>query len=259
MAINRQGSATQDKQGKPKGQSRFSEFVSNQSNRDRTRSVKNPKGHLAFQILYWLLVVAIVFFAYLNIAPYKVAVELVLGGIDNTGFLNLILKLPVLGAIVTTIAASVYWILGTLLWGAIQILEVSPMLLERDEKYMGHLIAEVEEHDNFDISDNDDPLLGQMKRAYNSLPVKHYKDFKQLAFFAYTVDFLICFAVYPPVQGGLSKLFFVLMSGQFGLIDWKNVALAVVTLFAIEATLQIIFMVGSVAYRKNKSQQTQAQ
>ncbi len=255
MAINRQGSATKDRQGSPKGQSRFNEFVSNQRNRNRTRSVKNPKGHLAFQILYWLLIVAIVFFAYLNINPYKVAVEMVLGGIDNSGFLNLILKLPILGAIVTAIAASVYWILGTLLWGAIQILEVAPMLLERDEKYMGHLIAEVEDHDRFDILDQDDPLLAQMKRGFNALPVRHYKDFKQLAFFAYTVDFLICFAVYPPVQGGLSKLFFVLMSGQFGLIDWKNVALAVVTLFAIEVTLQIIFMVGSVAYRKNKAEE----
>ena len=257
MAINRQGSAPQDKQGKPKGQSRFSEFVSNQRNRNRTRSVKNPKGHLTFQILYWLLIMAIMFFAYLNIAPYKVAVELVLGGIDNTGFMELILKLPVLGAIATAIAASVYWILGAILWAGIQILEVSPMLLERDDQYMGNLITEVEQHENFDISDNDDPLLGQMKRAFNALPVKHYKDFKQLAFFAYTVDFLICFSVYPPVEGGLSKLFFVLMSGQFGLIDWKNVMLAVVTLFAIEATLKIIFMVGSVAYRKQAQAEAQ--
>lgn len=245
MAINRQGSATKTADEPPKNQWNPSNWRGG-----KPKSTMGTKNPLAFQILYWLLILAIIFFAYLNINPYKVAVEMVLGGIDNSGFTSLLLKLPVLGAIVTAIAASVYWILGCLLWGAIQILEVAPMLLERDQKYMGHLIAEVESYERHEVSDNDDPLLGQMKRAYNALPVKHYKDFKQLAFFAYTVDFLICFAVYPPVQGGLSKLFFVLLSGQFGLIDWKNVALAVVTLFAIEATLKIIFMVGSVAYRK---------
>jgi hypothetical protein len=177
-------------------------------------------------------------------------VQQVLGGIDGSGFTALMMKLPVLGAIVEAIAVSIYWLLGAILWAGIQILEVAPMLLERDEKYMDNLIAEAEAHDLYEISDHDDPLLGQMKRAYNALPVKHYRDFKQLAFFAYTVDFLICFAVYPPVEGGFSRLFFVLLSGQFGAIDWQNVALANVTLFAIEATLKIIFMVGSVAYRK---------
>jgi hypothetical protein len=233
----------------------FKQWLEGERSRQRRRAVQNPRGHLIFQILYWLLIVAIVFFAYLNINPYQVAVEKVLGGIDGSGFVSLMLKLPVLGAIVSLVTASIYWILGAILWAGIQILEVAPMLLERDEKYMGHLISEAEDHDHYEISDEDDPLLGQMKRAYNTLPVKHYKDFKQLAFFAYTVDFLICFAVYPPVNGGFGKLFFVLLSGQFGVIDWKNVALAIVTLFAIEATLKIIFMVGSVAYRK----QAQAQ
>jgi len=233
----------------------FKQWLEGEQRRHRTRATQNPRGHLIFQILYWLLIVAIVFFAYLNINPYQVAVQRVLDGIDGSGFLTLMLKLPVLGAIVSTIAASIYWILGAILWAGIQILEVAPMLLERDEKYMGHLITEAEDHDHYQISDQGDPLLGQMKRAYNALPVKHYRDFKQLAFFAYTVDFLICFAVYPPVNGGFGKLFFVLLSGQFGAIDWKNVALAIVTLFAIEATLKVIFMVGSVAYRR----QTQVQ
>jgi hypothetical protein len=240
---------------KQKAKSRFQEWYDGERDRSRTRAVKNPKGHLMFQILYWLLILAILFFAYLNINPYQVAVQMVLGQIDGSGFYSLLVKLPVLGAIVAAVEMSVYWILGALLWGAIQILEVAPMLLERDKKYMDHLIAEAEDHDRYDVSSNDDPLLGQMKRAYNALPVKHYKDFKQLAFFAYTVDFIICFAVYPPVEGGFGKLFFVLLSGQFGLIDWKNVALAVVTLFAIEATLKIIFMVGSVAYRKRAQAQ----
>jgi hypothetical protein len=228
----------------------FKQWLEGERSRHRRRAIQNPRGHLIFQILYWLLILAIVFFAYLNINPYQVAVQQVLGGIDGSGFTALMMKLPVLGAIVEAIAASIYWLLGAILWAGIQILEVAPMLLERDEKYMGHLITEAEDHDHYEISDEDDPLLGQMKRAYNALPVKHYRDFKQLAFFAYTVDFLICFAVYPPVEGGFGRLFFVLLSGQFGAIDWKNVALAIVTLFAIEATLKIIFMVGSVAYRK---------
>jgi hypothetical protein len=238
---------------KKNAKAQFQQWYKNERSRQRNRAMKNPKGHLVFQILYWLLVLAIIFFAYLNINPYQVAVQIVLGGIDGTGFYNLLVKLPILGAIVTAVQLSVYWILGALLWGGIQLLEIAPMLLERDRKYMDNLIIEAEEHDRHDIYEDDDPLLGQMKRVYNALPVKHYKDFKQLAFLAYTIDFLICFAVYPPVQGGFSKLFFVLLSGQFGLIDWKNVALAIVTLFAIEATLKIIFMVGSVAYRKAQS------
>jgi hypothetical protein len=47
----------------------FKQWLEGERSRHRRRAIQNPRGHLIFQILYWLLIVAIVFFAYLNINP----------------------------------------------------------------------------------------------------------------------------------------------------------------------------------------------
>jgi hypothetical protein len=78
------------------------------------------------RILYWLCVAAALWFAYLNIAPYAAAVQFVLAGTLDQTLLQWLGSIPVLGNFINFFSLGIHWIIGLILWAAIQTIEIFP-------------------------------------------------------------------------------------------------------------------------------------
>jgi hypothetical protein len=212
-----------------------------------TNSKKVPVQWL--RILYWGLVLTGVYFAYLNIQPYEQAVRFLSGKVVNQAFMYLISVIPIINGIAAFLSAGVTWILGTLLWGVIQITEVLPLILYNHEGFMQQVISNVDSRSKYQVKDGDDPTLAMLKRTYNALPISVVSNLERLKIMTYTIDFLICITVYSPVPSGkFSDFFWFIATGQWGKLDYGNLALALTTLFAIEIIISLIIWVGKLSY-----------
>lgn len=214
-----------------------------------TRSGRKKSPQMWLRILYWGLVGSGIYFAYLNIAPYAKAVEFLGGRTINQAFIYLISVIPVINGIASIIGRGITWLLGAMLWGVIQIIEVLPLILYNHEGFMQQVITNADSRAKYQIKDGDDPTLAMLKRTYNALPISVISNLEILKIATYTVDFLICITVYSPVASGkFSDFFWVLATGQWGKLDYGNLALALTTLFAIEIIVSLIVWVGKLSY-----------
>ncbi|MBN3993844.1 MAG: hypothetical protein HWQ36_26020 [Nostoc sp. NMS2] len=215
---------------------------------------KKSKPNSLLRILYWGLVAAAIWFAYLNIQPYEKVVALLSGKAVNGAFGYLISVIPIVNGIAAIIGKGITWILGTILWGIIQIIEVLPLVLYNNEKFVQTIISSADSRSSYQVKDNDDPALRMLKKTYNKLPTSVISNLEILKIFTYTIDFLICITVYSPVASGkFSDFFFILATGQWGKLDYGNLALALITLFAIEVIISLIVWVGKLSYAIQES------
>jgi hypothetical protein len=218
--------------------------------RSPSKKSKIPQNWL--KILKWGLYLTGAYFCYLNVQPYEQAVRFLSGKVVNSAFVFLVSVIPVVNGIAFYLGRGITWILGCILWGVIQIIEVLPLILYNDEEFMQRLITEADGRKNFQIKETDEPVLTMLKRTHNALPVSVVSNLERLKIITYTVDFLICITVYSPVQDGNFKDFFwVLASGQWQKLDYGNLALALATLFAVEIILSLIIWVGKLSNSLN--------
>lgn len=211
------------------------------------KSKKIPAQWL--RILYWGLVLTGIYFAYLNIQPYEMAVRFLSGKAINQAFLYLVSVIPIVNGIANFLGHGITWILGTMLWGVIQIIEVLPLILYNHEGFMQQVISNVDSRSRYEIKQTDDPTLAMLKRTYNALPISVVSNLERLKIVTYTVDFLICITVYSPVPSGkFSDFFWYLGTGQWNKFDYGNLSLALLTLFAIEVIVSLIIWVGKLSY-----------
>lgn len=208
---------------------------------------KSPQKWL--RLLYWGLVGCGIYFAYLNIAPYAWAVEFLGAKTVNQAFIYLVSVIPVINGLASIIGRGITWLLGAMLWGVIQIIEVLPLILYNHEGFMQQVISNADQRSKYQVKDTDDPTLLMLKRTYNALPISVISNLEMLKIATYTVDFLICITVYSPVASGkFSDFFWILATGQWGKLDYGNLALALITLFAIEIIVSLIVWVGKLSY-----------
>ncbi len=220
----------------------------------KRQGAKNNKPNSWLRLLYWGLVCTGIWFAYLNIQPYEQVVGLLSGKAINGAFVYLISVIPIINGIAAIIGKGVTWILGTILWGVIQIIEVLPLILYNNERFVQTVISSADSRSKYQVQDNDDPTLKMLKKTYNALPTSVISNLEILKVFTYTIDFLICITVYSPVASGkFSDFFFILATGQWGKLDYGNLALAFITLFAIEVIISLIIWVGKLSYAMQES------
>ncbi|WP_414572831.1 hypothetical protein [Nostoc sp. CCY 9925] len=205
--------------------------------------------------LYWVVAALVLFFMYLNIQPYAVGVRLITGnGINHSFIINLILDIPIIGGLLGLFIYGFNWIVGFLLWAAIQTIQLFPIVLRRDRRFMQSVISECDSHSKYQIKENDDPALKALKRWYNKFPALTISRSRTAALFAYVVDFSICMMVYPPVQGGFDDLMFVVITGQVSRIDWGNVIKLLLTIFIVELCVKFLFWLAQIKYYFKMSQ-----
>ena len=133
---------------------------------------------------------------------------------------------------------------GFFLWAFLQILETYPVFLRHDAKVL-RLLAETSDNaPKLEEKESDDRTLRKIKHWYNTLPLVGFRTASRGALVAYGIDAVICITQHPPVEGGFGNLLFVLVTGQWGLISWSNVALIVVMMFLCETILRLVLYLG---------------
>jgi hypothetical protein len=203
----------------------------------------------SLRILYWGLIGSGLYFAYLNIQPYERAVAFLSGQTVNRAFLYLISMIPIINGVASVTGKGITWILGTILWGVIQIIELLPIILYNHEDFLKEIITNADSRNHYQMKGADSHTLKMLKRLYNSLPVSVISSLERLKIITYTIDFLICVSVYTPVDSGrLSDFFWFIVAGQWNRINYTNLLLAIITLFAIEIILGLILWVGKLSY-----------
>lgn len=207
------------------------------------------------KVFYWLCVAATAWFAYMNIAPYAAMVKIGMAKTTSSGILRILGMIPVINGIAATIGASIHFIIGTVLWAVIQTMEVLPMVLKRDPAFIKEVVTHSDGHSKYQEKPDDDPVLANLKRYYNAFPTMAIKQAKNMCLFAYTIDLLICITIYPPCNGGIGKLMFILMTGQWQLLNYTNLVFLFVTLFIIEFMLKLLFFVGQISYYMKRAHQ----
>jgi hypothetical protein len=207
----------------------------------------NSENRWFLHLIYWLAACVGVLFAVFNIIPYEKAVRFLFGAaIADSGILEIISQIPLINAVVGVSAVMSFWIMGFILWGFLQTMELFEKFLKRNRAFVKTTIDDAVHHGQYAINDNDDPLLTGLKRLYNRMPLLTMRNARQAKLIAYTIDLLICITVYPPVDGGFSELMIVLLTMQWNLIDWSNVAALLATLFVVEWVVDFMFWVSDI-------------
>jgi hypothetical protein len=190
----------------------------------------------------------------MNINPYVVAIKMVAPQIQTADFMRLMSYIPIINGIANAIGESIYWIIGAIFWGIIQLIEILPIILYQHGGFLKEVLSGAESHQNYAVKDGDDPTLKALKATYNLLPIAFIKNLDRLRVFTYTVDALVCLSVYSPVDTGkLQDFFWVIATGQWNRINYMNLVLSFFTLFAIEAILYLILNVGKLAFTAKKA------
>lgn len=214
-----------------------------------TQEVKRFQANKVVKVLYWLCVAAGIWFAFLNINPYAQAVRLIIrNSTSDTSLVQIIAMIPIVNGFAAVLGSAMHWLIGLILWGIIQTIEVFPILLKRDRAFMKVIINENQGAEKFKVGKDDDPAIAALKNWYNRFPTLTMSNARNLALFTYAIDFLICTVVYPPCKGGFGQLMFILVSGQWTRLDWGNIALLMITLFAIEIIINLLFWFGETMY-----------
>ena len=214
-----------------------------------TQEVKRFQANKVVKVLYWLCIAAGIWFAFLNINPYAQAVRLIIrNSTSDTSLVQIIAMIPIVNGFAALLGSAMHWLIGLILWGIIQTIEVFPILLKRDRAFMKVIINENQGAEKFKVGKDDDPAIAALKNWYNRFPTLTMSNARNLALFTYAIDFLICTVVYPPCKGGFGQLMFILVSGQWTRLDWGNIALLMITLFAIEIIINLLFWFGETMY-----------
>lgn len=215
----------------------------------RATHYRSGSGITFVKVLYWLAVLAAIWFAYLNLLPYvRIAKIAMLQTMDGLSLSQFIAGIPLVNGVILAILSIVHWFVGAILWGVIQTIEILPIVLKRDRAFLRTLINHSDSSDKFEIDEDDEPTLATLKLWYNQFPSLTIARARTASLFVYAVDFCICIAVYPPAPGGFSNFVFLMSTGQFSRLDWQNILMLGLTLFAIEGIVRLLFWLGEISY-----------
>ncbi len=208
--------------------------------------IKSKKFHNWFSCL---LIVVGLWFAWLNIHPYEKLVSLLTGQNISNIFSGVVASIPIVNGLVAVAGLSLSWLLGAVLWFIIQVIEVLPLLLYSEERFLSNVVSSSQYRHKYEIDETDERGLKIVKKAYNALPTSIVSKLETLKVFTYTADFLICLTVYSPVESGkFTDFFFALTTGQFQELDYLNIVKAVITLFAIEVVVSLVIWSRQLSY-----------
>lgn len=182
--------------------------------------------------LYAIIIVGL-YFAFLNISPYEKVIGLMSGSVRESLIIQVLTSIPFLGWVVQGLGKTLVWGLAAIIWAIIQIIEILPLVIFSDDRLLLTIIQEGDRK-AYQINESDDPMLKSVKRIYNRLPLVIVRHIKFAQIFTYTVDFFLLLLIYPPVQGDAFQFLFTLAMGDWQGVNWFNVWMGFVTLFACE-------------------------
>lgn len=202
-----------------------------------SKKTANKAIHIAIGILRFATIGTLGLIAWLNVKPYIFAVDFLVYGDGQIGFIQFLQAIPFIGWIVGIIRQIGSFVLGVLLWGVIQICEVLPTMMGSSP-----LVQDmIEGITGFKpMPEQSGGLAGRLTQVYNSRPLRWIQRMRIIAVGAYLIDLLIVLVAYPPVDGGVDGLMLWIAAPSLATLDLLNLLLLVVTLFAFEVGIYLL-------------------
>jgi hypothetical protein len=154
---------------------------------------------------------------------------------------------PLIGWALTGGIALVNFILATLLWMALQLLELLPSIMMDSPRFLLSSIAALRNWQKIKAENGDSALATKLKNQYNAIPQQAIERANLARAGAYILDALICIAYFQPIEGGLRNLGLVFTAGAWDYIDWAQVVNIIATLFAVELIYWVYKLVLGIA------------
>lgn len=207
---------------------------------------KDNRKSLSFwlKVLWYGLVATLVVFSFINVEPYYQSMKFLLGGPVESA-LSIVKDMPLVNGLALAGYHLLFWISGFCLWVVLQLLEILLPLLTSNKEFVRTILNAHRVNGKYAVDESDDNLTRNMKLIYNRIPfIALLAQLKQVKYGAYIVDLLICLTVYSPVKNGDVFDFLRYLSlGMTNQIDWANVIMIPVTLFAVEALVGIAILI----------------
>jgi hypothetical protein len=186
----------------------------------------------------------LIWFAAMNIAPYKALMEGSVSGFTKNGLVQFIYWLPIIGGIVKSAGNSIIWFAAFLVWLLIQLIEVLPGVLWRHGGFLQSVVSAHDQNSYVAVKDQDPLTIKHAKRSLNNLIGGFLENMYLYCIVAYLIDAAIC-CWYYPIMPGISwqKTVQYLMIGQFKYVNTGNVFGVISTLFAVEVIVHVLISV----------------
>lgn len=211
-----------------------------------TKKKRKPIGLL--QILIYGLYAgggaALVWFASMNMAPYKALLNGAVAEMVKNGFVAFVLWIPLIGNIFRFFGSATAWIGAFLIWLPIQIVEVLPGVLWRSPKFLNAVVKASHDSGYVAINDHDGIALKSAKKALNNFIDGFLRQMWIYCIGAYLLDLIICAWYYPLIPGASwDKTVTLLMLGQWRRINTGNLFGVISTLFAVEIIIHVLITI----------------
>lgn len=170
------------------------------NSRDNTQHYEpkkvNKKGTFLLTVLQWVIVAIIGAFVFANVKPYELLAKQFFSGISYVVVTNVLLNIPILGAIFRAIAAVFNVGMGFLLWSFFQILELLPLALFGHGAFLDNSIVRSGAK-RYGENEKDPWEVKTAKYVGNSLGTETLRFLIILGVAIYVVDFFLCLSVFP--------------------------------------------------------------
>jgi hypothetical protein len=174
-----------------------------------------------------------------NVQPYVNICGMFGASLAKLGIMPMLLKIPVLGWLLSGGGALTVFIAGLILWFVLQILQMLPVLLSDSPQMMLNLIAWAGQYRAIKTSDDDSEAVANLKRTYNAIPTKWLDDANSARAIAYLIDLFLVMRFYPPIAGGYDRLGVFFAAPQVSDIDLQNVAVGLFAMFGVEVAYKV--------------------
>jgi hypothetical protein len=188
-------------------------------------------------IFLFLFTMGIGFIMLMNCQPWlQLAVQLT-KQITIIPFVESLVKIPFLGGWIEWFAVNIARILGVVMWGIVQFIQIVPMLV----KDPAILESWIEAWNNRAYETRDDGSgVDRLKKAYNNIPSDWMESLEKYLGYAYAIEAIVCFLRFPPYEGGMDAILSDAPNWDSSLIDWWNLVFFVVTMFGFELCFRVV-------------------
>ncbi|MBW4598968.1 MAG: hypothetical protein KME29_04970 [Calothrix sp. FI2-JRJ7] len=187
---------------------------------------------------------ALVWFAAMNIAPYKALLDNAGAEFVKNGFMAFVLWLPLIGNLFRTLGNATVWIGAFMIWLPVQIVEVLPGVLWRHHGFLEAVVSASDSNGYVAIKDNDGVTIKSAKKTLNNFIDGFLRQMWLYCIGAYLIDLAICCWYYPLIPGvSWDKAVSLLLLGQWRRINTANLFGVISTLFAVEIVVHVLISV----------------
>jgi hypothetical protein len=174
-----------------------------------------------------------------NARPYIDICGLLGSNLSSLGIVPLLLKMPLIGWLLSQGGALLAFGCGVILWFILQVLQMLPVLLRDSPQMMLNLIEWAAKFASIEVDKDDSPALASLKRHYNSIPSQWLNDANSARAIGYLIDLVLVGRFYPPIVGGYDRLGVFLAAPLLNDLDVSNIATGLFAMFGVEISYQV--------------------